>query len=65
MFNQGICKNDFQIENFVYQVKEHELVHEMWSDGIVVIHNPNALYPLPNNFFPNACHIHFNPETKN
>ena len=64
MFNQGICKNDFQIENFVYQVKEHELVHEMWSDGIVVIHNPNALYPLPNNFFPNACHIHFNPETK-
>ena len=64
MFHQGLCKEKSKVQNFVYQVKEHEFAHEMWSNGIVVIHNPKALYPLPDNFFPKACHIHFNLKTK-
>ena len=27
---------------------------ETWGQGLVVLHNPNATYPLPKKFFPNA-----------
>lgn len=28
---------------------------EPWSEGVTVFHNPNAKYPLPLDFFPNAA----------
>lgn len=33
---------------------------EPWAEGITVFHNPNAKYPLPRDFFPNAaqCYLH-------
>ena len=31
---------------------------EPWSEGVTVFHNPEAKYPLPDDFFPNAAHCH-------
>ncbi len=38
---------------FSYSLAEPPLV-ESWGQGLVVNHNPNALYPLPRDFFPEA-----------
>ena len=38
---------------FAYNLAEPPLV-ESWGQGLVVNHNPNALFPLPKNFFPEA-----------
>ena len=32
---------------------------ESWGQGLVVLHNPNALKPLPNNFIVDAVQSHF------
>ena len=29
---------------------------ESWVEGMVVLHNPNALIPLPYEMIPGACH---------
>jgi len=31
---------------------------EPWSEGVTIFHNPNAKYPLPWEFFPNAVHYY-------
>ncbi len=41
---------------FRYLVDENST--ETWSEGISVYHNPNALIPLPKDFFPSVSH-HF------
>lgn len=64
MFHQGVRIENSKPQEFVYQVKECEFAHEKWSDGMVVIHNPNARNPLPKSSFQNAVHIYFNSETK-
>ena len=38
---------------FFYSLSQAPLV-EWWGQGLVVHHNPNALYPLPKDFFPGA-----------
>ena len=38
---------------FSYSLAEPPLV-EPWGQGLVVNHNPNALFPLPSDFFPEA-----------
>ena len=38
---------------FEYSLAEPPLV-ESWGQGLVVNHNPNALFPLPRDFFPEA-----------
>lgn len=38
---------------FSYLVTEQDSEH--WSEGVTVFHNPNAKYPLPDDFFPNAA----------
>lgn len=46
---------------FDYLVDEN--CEESWSEGISVYHNPNALIPLPKEFFPSVSH-HFLNEGK-
>lgn len=38
---------------FAYSLAQPPLV-EWWGQGLVVHHNPNALFPLPKDFFPGA-----------
>lgn len=40
-------------KSFKYLVGEN--TDETWSEGISIYHNPNALYPLPVDFFKNAA----------
>jgi len=35
---------------------------EPWGQGLVVIHNPKALRPLPHNFFPHSVQMVLKPE---
>lgn len=47
-------------KTFSYVVTEQNL--EPWSEGVTIFHNPNAKYPLPADFFPNAaqCYLQKN-----
>ena len=38
---------------FAYSLPEPPVI-ESWGQGLVVNHNPNALFPLPKDFFPEA-----------
>ena len=58
MVHRGLCynheENATRPKSFGYLVKEGK--NEKWGDGVVVYHNPNCLYPLDEELFPNACH---------
>lgn len=58
MLHHGLCYNHeinaVKPKQFRYIVKEGK--NEKWGDGVVVYHNPNCLYPLDEEMFPNACH---------
>ncbi|MCM1570149.1 MAG: hypothetical protein NC081_12010 [Roseburia sp.] len=41
---------------FAYVVSEEN--SETWAEGVTVFHNPNAKFPLPEDFFPNAAHCY-------
>jgi hypothetical protein len=43
---------------FSYNLDDPPFV-ENWGQGLVVLHNPNALKPLPKNFFVDAVQSHF------
>lgn len=43
---------------FSYNLDDPPFV-ETWGQGLVVLHNPNALKPLPKNFFVDAVQSHF------
>ena len=51
MVRHGTCldhdPNATSPEQFFYEVGDPEVPPEPWRDGSVLIHNPNALYPLP------------------
>lgn len=57
MFRVGFCydhdPNAAVPLPFSYGLGEHE---ETWGEGTTVIHNPNALHPVDEAIFPNACH---------
>ncbi|RJO61362.1 MAG: glycosaminoglycan attachment protein [Dehalococcoidia bacterium] len=39
---------------FSFNIAE-PLVEETWGEGLMVLHNPNAINPLPHDYFPNAA----------
>lgn len=43
-------------EPLIFEYIVNEDNSETWSEGISIYHNPNAKYPLPEDFFPNATH---------
>lgn len=45
---------------FQYLVTEEN--SEPWAEGVTVFHNPNAKYPLPLDFFPNAAQCYLQDE---
>lgn len=51
MLRHGTCyrhdKNSALPEPFVYEVGDPEQGRETWREGTILIHNPNALHPLP------------------
>jgi hypothetical protein len=51
MIRYGTCldhdPNATEPEQFAYEVGDPEVPPEPWRDGSVLIHNPNALHPLP------------------
>ncbi len=42
---------------FKYIVNEQS--EETWGEGFSMFHNPNALYPVPEELFPSIAHHHF------
>ena len=46
----------------VFQYLVTEGNSEPWSEGVTVFHNPNAKYPLPFDFFPNAAQCYLQDE---
>ena len=64
MIRMGCChRNDPNASKpdfFQYLVNENS--KETWAEGISVFHNPNALHPLKQEFFPNAAHHYFKNE---
>ena len=54
---EGYCHNQdpdaMDPTYFEYSLAEPPLV-ESWGQGLVVNHNPNALFPLPRGYFPEA-----------
>lgn len=51
MVRYGTCldhdPNATEPEQFAYEVGDPDVPAEPWRDGAVLIHNPNALHPLP------------------
>ena len=39
-----------------FEVEVVDEYTELWSEGVSVFHNPNALYPLPAEHFPDFFH---------
>jgi hypothetical protein len=42
---------------FYYEVDE--TCGETWAEGMNLFHNPNAIYPVPEELFPSIAHHHF------
>ena len=61
MIRQGTCYNDDPNSTnplrFQYDLDDPSII-ESWGEGIVVIHNPNALFPLPRYFIEGSA-IHY------
>lgn len=43
-----------------FSCKVDETSKETWAEGLSMFHNPNALYPVPQELFPNIAHHRFN-----
>jgi hypothetical protein len=55
---KGVCYN-FKLNAskplpFSYNLDEPPVI-ETWGQGLMVMHNPNALHPIPRDYFPNAA----------
>lgn len=44
-------------DGFIVEVDEE--YSETWGEGVSIFHNPNALYPLPEELFPSVAHHRF------
>jgi hypothetical protein len=62
MFRRGTClstdPNSATPQQFAYDL-DFPPCEETWGQGLVVFHNPKALYPLPPHFFPEAVAHYF------
>lgn len=47
-------KDTITIESFFYDL-ENPLIYETWGQGLVIFHNPQAIIPLPKEYFPDAA----------
>lgn len=60
IMRMGYCLNlDPDVRDptfFSYNLDDSPLV-EPWGQGLVVLHNPKCLYPLPLTFFPHAAQV--------
>lgn len=58
IFREGNCwnpdPNSSEAKAFRYEVKEG--YNENWSEGMNLYHNPNALYPIDMDMFPDIAH---------
>lgn len=58
---EGFCfnpdPNAMDSTFFSYNLDEPPFV-ETWGQGLVILHNPNCLHPLPRDFFENAFNHH-------
>lgn len=61
MFRIGMCHdhdpNACVPKSFHYEVNEHS--SETWAEGLSMFHNPNAIYPVPQELFPTIAHHEF------
>lgn len=55
--NHNFDKNASVPNMFMYQVDENG--KELWSEGVSILHNPNALIPLDRDLFPSVAHHYF------
>lgn len=67
MQREGYCLNldpdAMDATFFSYNLDEPPSV-ESWGQGLVVLHNPSCLHPLPKGFFVNAVELHLTNEKK-
>lgn len=58
MVRRGVCydpdPNATQPIQFTYDL-DHPPVLETWGQGLMVFYNPNALLPIPSDYFPDAA----------
>ncbi|MET1253500.1 hypothetical protein [Aliikangiella maris] len=66
MLRQGMKAHpepsSFSAMPFVCDVDD-ENYEEAWGDGVVMYHNPFALYPVDPDMFPDISHIIYDPNT--
>lgn len=55
---QAMYDNNQAYIDFEKNVSPEEY-EEFWKDSITIYHNPNALYPLDYDLFPNVAHVFF------
>lgn len=60
-----VSVHDFAPNSVTPKILEYQVTEcnsEPWAEGVTVFHNPNAKYPLPRDFFPNAaqCYLQDN-----
>ena len=66
MIRQGTCYHDDRnsVSPLIFQYNlDDPVVDETWEQGLVVMHNPNALYPLPR-YFLKCSAVHFFEDSK-
>ncbi len=61
MIRIGTCHNHDPNASLphVFEYIVDENCYETWGEGISMFHNPNALYPIPEDLFPSIAHHHF------
>jgi len=61
MIRHGTCydhdPNACLPRRFQYKVDENG--QETWGEGLSMFHNPNAIYPVPEELFPSIAHHYF------
>ena len=58
IIRMGACYNfdDNASEPNLFQYQVDENCKELWSEGVSIFHNPNALIPLDKSLFPSVAH---------
>lgn len=62
MIRQGLLYNpdpkSFTPVPFIVDV-DSEHYEESWSDGLIMYHNPKAIHPVEEHYFPDISHMHY------